>query len=237
MKTYSIKLLLAGMFLGLAAGPVCGQGVVVVQHSGYNNPVNEGFSFGASGQVGGVTNDLGYNAWATLLSSSAVTYSSNVGDLTGLDWILSVTVRVTTSNVGGAFDAIVWTGTQAFELNFGSDSSGNQMVFPTLDAEYTVNGSAYNNYQLVYDASANTASFWINGTEELTGIAGVAPNTSVAHVSWGGAYQSPSDYQANWSLVSLEIVPEPSTLSFLFFGGGVLFYVRCKKYKRLGSLQ
>jgi hypothetical protein len=220
MKGQDMKLcsrLLASVFIILTLYSVNGQGTVIIQHSGYNDPLSEGFGMSYYGipQVAGVTNDLGYNAWATRFSSSGVEYSDNIGNLTGLDWILSVTVRVAATDVnpyGDVFGISVSTGNASLGMAFGSDSNGNQLVLVQGD-EYTVNGSTYNNYQLIYDASANTASFWINGTQELSGITGFVP--SVANLSWGGGYQSPSSYQADWNLVSLQIIPEPSILTLI----------------------
>ncbi len=221
-------------FVSIALYSAEGQGQIVIQHTGYNDPLSEGFtihSFGAV-QVAGVTNDSGYNAWATLFSGSGVVYSANVGNLTGSDWVLSVTVKIAATNAnpyGSVFDAGISTGTSSIGMAFGADSNGNQLVLIQRYGEFAINGSSYNNYQLVYDATANAASLWINGMQKLSGITGFVP--SIATLSWGGGYQSPSSYQANWNLVSLEIVPEPGMLSLICFGGGALLYVIRRRHR------
>jgi hypothetical protein len=51
------------------------------------------------------------------------------------------------------------------------------------------------------------------------------------YAGWGiyfGEGQTVS-VQANWNLVSLGIVPEPSTMSLILLGGGVLIYARHKR--------
>lgn len=232
------------IFLIFATKLVHGQGVIIVQHSGYNNPTTEGFSSSGAGQVGGVTNDLGYNAWTTHWAyDSSRAYSASIGNIADVDWILSVTVRIAATNATpGEFSAGVVTGASTapfFNLDFGADSNGNPLVATGGASGYqyqydvTGAGSTYNNYQLDYDAGTETASLWINGTEELSGIAGQFGPTS-ASFGWGGnsSFQTGGTSQANWNLVSLGIVPEPSALSLIALGSGVLIYVRIRNKRR-----
>ena len=222
-------------------GSAYGQGTIIAQHSGANDPTTEGFGSYGTGQAGGVINDLGYNAWVTPWAyRSSRGYGASINNIADVNWILSVTVRIATTNTDpGIFSAIVDTGASSsplFSLQFGSDSSGNPIVETGgsngIQYNYTLTdaGSTYNNYQLVYDAGTETANLWVNGTEELSGIAGRFGPTS-ASFGWGGnsSYQTSGTSQANWSLVSLEITPEPSAISLLFLGGVFLIYVRNRK--------
>jgi hypothetical protein len=216
---------------------------IILEHSGANDPTTEGFGSAGTGQAGGVINDLGYNAWVTPWAyRSSRGYGDSINNIADVDWILSVTVRIAATNTDpGIFSASVDTGASSspfFGLHFGSDSSGNPIVATGgasgIQYNYTLTdaGSTYNNYQLVYDAGTETANLWVNGTEELSGIAGRFGSTS-ASFGWGGnsSYQTSGTSQANWSLVSLEITPEPSTGCLILFGGGVIIYVR-RNYKR-----
>ena len=212
------------MVLGLALGPAQGQGTLIVQHSGYNNPITEGFSGG--GLVGGVTNDLGYDAWFTTCQylNSASGYSYYGNDLTGLSWELSIVMRVVTTNVqAGRFSATFDTGSEGFLFEFGSLTNGDpelELAGASYSPVYILNGagSTYNTYQLLYDAASDTASLWINGAEQLGDIVGYGTSHQPL-LSWGGGYQGPGSIQANWNLVSLEVIPEPSSLCLLGLGG------------------
>ena len=177
---------------------------------------------------------MGRNAWATRFDGSGMNYSENAGNSTGLDWIFSVTVRVVSPNVnpyGDTFGAGIDTALSDLGLEFGSDSNGNQMVLFPAVGEYTITGpAAYNTYLIIYDAASSTASFWVNGTEKVSGISGFVPGS--AALDFGGEDQETQGYQANWSSVSLEIIPEPSAGWLGVFGGGCLIYLNARWHRR-----
>jgi hypothetical protein len=206
-----------------------GQGIII-QHSGFNNPDGEGFirsGFGSS-QATGITNDLGVNSWVTPVSISGILYTGSISNISSLAWILSVNVRVVTTNTGlGIFYLSLGTGSSSFGIIFGSDGN-NDPIVGVGGKNYVLNGgSTYNNYQLVYDPGTETTSFWINGTEELSGILGQPEfGSSLAFLEWGGGYQNSGNFQANWNSVSLQIVPEPSTSWLILIGSGALIYIR-----------
>ena len=105
-----------------------------------------------------------------------------------------------------------------------SDSGGNQVVLSQEYQGYTVaGGSVYNTCQLFYDASTKGESLWINGTEQTSYASTFVP--SAAQLIWGGGYQSPDPYKANWSLVSFQIVPEPSAAPLILMGMGMLMFL------------
>jgi len=215
---------------------VHGQGTIIAQHIGSNNPTSEGFVLYANYQyasppVGGIANDLGYNAWVTGNWPYGLLYSNNIGNMSSENWALSVTVRVLpTGTVPEIFFANVDTGSSQYGLGFGSDINGDQIV-SIGSTKFTLNGgSTYNNYQLIYSSDTETASFWIDGTEELSGIV-PQPDSSPASLEWGeNGFQAPSQ-QANWNLVSLEVTPEPSAVSLIILGSGFLIYVRNRNKK------
>ena len=173
MKICSIKLLLLVMLLGLAARPARGQGTIVIQHSGYNDPTLEGFSLNeANASVAPIANDLGMNAWATIVPSNGLyadyskTFDSQQADeLNGQDWVLSLTLRIVGIDTKGLSTASLGS---YYTLFFGSESNGDPFVRIENDT-YILNGagSSYNNYQLIYDASVNAASLWVNGIDRI----------------------------------------------------------------------
>jgi len=232
MKTHSYIFSLIATFVILATRLAHAQGVIIAQHSGFNNPTGEGFvqsGFGSS-HATGITNDLGANAWITPVSNSAIFYTGSISNISGLNWILSVNDRIATANTSlGTFYVNITTGSSSFYFSFGSDGNGNQLV-SIGGTNFTLNGgSVYNNYQLIYSSGTDTASFWINGIEDISGIAAQTEfGSSLAFLEWGGGYQSPANFQANWNLVSLSIVPEPSAMSLISLGTGVLIYVRTR---------
>jgi hypothetical protein len=105
-----------------------------------------------------------------------------------------------------------------------------QTGLSTSSPEFVLNGagSTYNNYQLVYSATSGTANLFVNGTDEINSIAGELSSQS-PEFAFGIAQDSfPS--QANWNLVSISAVPEPSAASLLLFGsGGLLYFARLRR--------
>lgn len=239
MKTYPKSLILCASLFVSAFSLAFGQGTLIAQHSGATDPATEGFTLGggSTGQVGAVINDLGFNAWSTTVANSSVGYGCSIEDLTGLSWELTGTLRIINSpnQQGGGFNIDLMTASEQYELVFGSIANGDpyvRVVGSSLSPVYILNnaGSTYNTYQLLYDAASDTADLYINGAEQLENIAGgtysefpLSPS-----LSFGGGNQGPTS-QANWNLVSLETTPEPSTVSLIMFGGGVLIYIRNRK--------
>ena len=209
------------------------QGTVISQHIGANDPTSEGFSLSSYGspELWGVINDLGVDAWATSVYQAGATYTDRFGDLSGKNWVLSTTLRVVTSDVaagGDVFSAAITTGSTVFYLRFGSTAGGDPTVQAatylhsspviTLDGA----GSTYNDFRLVYDASENMTDLWINGVREYSGLPGASVETA-AGLQWSAGYQGSLTRQANWSLVSVEIIPEPSSIGLSLIGLTVIF--------------
>jgi hypothetical protein len=116
------------------------------------------------------------NAW-TVGGGNVINYSQSLTPIPNEDWTLSIDVRVIQS--GGGPDPNNWAafyaGNEQFALGFGTDSNGNATVWTGTGSEPIVTlsgrGSVYNNFQLDYNAVANTATLWVNGTEEVSDIA------------------------------------------------------------------
>jgi hypothetical protein len=226
------------MFYAFVIGSALGQGVVVIQHSGATDPLTEGFSGNSYGS-GPITHDKGYDAWSTSsYTNLGSTYTYNLtspqrSQIADSSWSFSVNVRVTNTIAIGVFYAALEMGSEgSFSLVFGSDPSGDPFVVygppgtngiqPSLAVIGA--GSSYNNYQLIWNPAMSTASLWVDGVERVSDVPGGSPS-SVEEVLWG-AGGGVGYEQANWNLVSLEIIPEPSTWSVLVLGGGLLIYLR-----------
>jgi hypothetical protein len=219
------------------------QGTVLVQHTGTTNPTGEGFSMSGQGMTGPTYNDLGVDAWIMhTTNGSALNYLQMLtpiqqSEIGGANWDLTVAVRSVQASAGVSGGVQLSAGPEgAFFLNFGINSNGDPTVRAgSLSPVFvlTNGGSTYNTYQLLYDATAKSASLWVNGTPEGNNIVG---DPSYAGSSWSvywGEFQSPTGMQANWGSVSLEIIPEPSAMELACLGSGVLFYLRKRKGGRL----
>ncbi len=237
MKIYI--LLLTIMFLVLITHSALSQGSLpIVQHFGANNPTTEGFSLESYGNphLGPVINDLGMNAWSVQMSSSdAAQYGTTLTSqqkaaITGANWSLSLDLRIIEAPTTPSYDISVdfGTGAERFQIYFGEEPNGDpavQVGGSSLSPVFVLNGvgSSYNDYQLLYNATADTASLWVDGTDAINDIIGGQLNGN-AYLSWS-AYQHGDNVEANWNLVSLS-VPEPSAVSLVSLGSGVFIYVR-----------
>ena len=230
-------LALATLFV-VASVPAFGQGTLVIQHSGATDPATEGFQSLGRGGGYAILNDGGVNAWVTPGASNQSTYFRYVltaqqqAASAGASWILSADLKIATTNSPADFLLYMEGGNASIGLNFGSDSNGDQYVIfgPGSAGRVTLPGLNYNDYQLSYDASAETMSLWINGTEYANNIYTNDHDTYLFEVGWGGGVDNGQNPLANWNLVSLTI-PEPSSAALILLGSGVLFYLR-RKYLR-----
>jgi hypothetical protein len=226
MKTGRLSLPVATASLFLCVIP--GRSQVLFQHVGAANPTTEGFtlySFG-SPQLAPVLSDLGVNAWSIgMLSSDGAQYGLNLtagqqAALAGKDWQLTYTLRVVQAPTTPSYDisSAFFTGSEMFSLYFGAASNGDPVVQVrenslSLSPVFVVTGAGatYNTYSLTYHAATDSADLWVNGTELYGGMSS-ARFDGTPSFDWSG-YQHASDVKANWSLVSLAVVPEPSAAS------------------------
>jgi hypothetical protein len=220
-------------FLVTGAVPALGQGTLIVQHSGATDPVTEGFQNLGPGSGYPVINDMGVNAWGTpgmpnqyVWFKYALTPQQQAASA-GADWILSADLRITTTNSFPSLALSMDSYGAAYGLEFGSDSNGDQyVIYGSGSTDHVIlPGSTYNDYQLRYDASADSVSLWINGVEYANNIFTNQPDTYLVDVGWGGGDAFGQNPLANWNLVSLTI-PEPSSAALFLLGGGALIYIR-----------
>jgi hypothetical protein len=220
----------ASTFVAATCFTAQAQGTLLGQHFGANDPTTEGFAVASTygtPQLGPVTNDFGVNSWSMRISASGINYTRPLPTyLWALDWTLSVTLRIVADSIASlSFSTSVDTGQNYFLTQFGSDPNGNPSVRVTGSSLSPLMilpdaSSGYHNYQLRYSAAAGSASLWVDGVNVLGNIMGGAGFSPT--LRFGGGYQNPADIQANWNLVSLEIVPEPSSLAVLILGGGLV---------------
>lgn len=203
-------------------------------HSGANDPASEGFSSSPyfHWQTLPVTNDFGYNAWSTTVNASSGSYWAIVGSsLVANNWTLAVHMRVVSPGNSGYFNAVVDQGASAYYLYFGAAPNGNQLV--TINNYQSISlpgGGIYHKYELEFDSQTGLASLWIDGVERISSISGLGnyppPQNPQGGWAWGGGTQFPSVSQANWNLVSLEVIPEPASFCLLGLGCGILLGLR-----------
>jgi hypothetical protein len=223
---------IAAALLGMAFGPTLGQGTVIAQHSGGADPIEEGFTLKRAGNpsLAPVMNDLGLDAWSVNLNSLSdiAQYSSRLTAQQGTDaegegWVLSLTLRVVEPFNSPTFAtfASFHTGAKYFSLLFGALATGDPMV--TLNGtRYTLvgAGSGYHSYQLKYDSGMRQAGLWMDGSY-VADSAGFADPSSPLLV-WGADQHDVPAAHANWSEVSLSIIPEPSCVVLLCCGALLL---------------
>lgn len=222
-------------FLATATIPVLGQGTLIIQHSGATDPATEGFQSLGPGGGYAILNDAGINAWVTPGATNQSVYFKYVltpqqqAASAGASWILSADLKIATTNSPADFLLYLEGVNASVGLNFGSDSNGDQYVIygPGSAGRVTLPCSNYNDYQLRYDASTETMSLWIDGTEYANNIYTNEHDTYLAYLGWGGGTDVGNPL-ANWDVVSLNI-PEPSPAAVFLLGSGVLLLVRKRK--------
>ena len=227
-KRINFQLLRIGVFIVATAALARGQGSFVALHSGAADPTSEDFAVTSYGtvQLGPVYNDLGFDAWSTRLGSGGIYYLDSLPNLSGLSWMLSVNLRVVEDSLAEpVFSVGMDSGQFGFRLSFGSAANGDPTVVvsgaslsPVLVLQGA--GSTYHNYQLAYDSGLGTAQFWVDGVERFGNIAGAQGSSPAVYIAC--SHQIPAALQAKWNSVSVEIIPEPSSMALVVLGG-VLF--------------
>lgn len=223
----SICLALA-VLIRIATLPAHSQPAIICQHSGFTDPTAEGFSVLTSGSpsLTPVMADLGHNAWGIGLNSGAdiAQYSRSLtpqekAEAGANGWIMSLTLRIVppfSSPTYGMF-AQFSMGGKSIAVLFGAENTGDPVV-RLGGTYYTVTGgdSGYHNYELMYSPQTEIASLWVDGSY-LAETAG-SQTLDTAKFSWGGGQHPPGSAYANWSDVSLSIIPEPNSASLLWLG-------------------
>lgn len=244
MSKHLKKIAAETVLLGFLCGECSGQGTLIARHLGANDPATEGFSLsrtpGAS--LAPVAGGPAGGAWSIGLSSlsEAALYSrvltpQEQGLMSSVGWTLSLTLQVIppyNSSIFGMF-AEIFTGSQHFLIDFGATSTGDPRVGVNLSPAYpevtlTGAGPGYHNYQLRFDAATQDASLWVDGAERIDRITDPY-SLGQRSVTWGGGQRGSPIINANWSEVTLSIVPEPSGVSLLMCGGLLLFWCRARR--------
>lgn len=224
----------AAFAITLSLGGAKAQAQVIIQHSGNTDPITEGFvdaytSYGSqSGAAWNVTGPdccdyYGYNLTA-----------ANVIALDGAsEWNMVATMRnLAAPYYEGAYAVILLNGTR-FDLGLRSDGLGNQILnlsygqgYPG-SPNYTIAGLGTDpvTLSLIYSNSTNSAGVFVNGTEVISGYAGVSQGGNA--ILFGGA---DGDF-TNVELLAgaSSSVPEPSTWAMMLLGLAGLGFAACRR--------
>lgn len=244
MRNYLKRIAAGTVLVGLLCGESMGQGTFIAHHLGSADPVTEGFSLSSSpgASLSPISGGPAGGAWAIHLAAlqDIASYSlaltpQQQAQMLSAGWTLSLTLRVDppyNASPVGIFAGLI-TGSQEFLINIGANSAGDPVVevnAPVFPA-YTLTGAGpgYHNYQLRFDAAAQNASLWVDGTQRVGGFTGPYPLPQ-GSLAWGGSQRGHPTINADWSEVSLSIVPEPSAGSLLLCGGVLIFW-RCARHR------
>lgn len=220
-------------------------GILVAQHEGNSDPASEGWTVLSSGVTpvaeGPVSNDFGLDAWnmENLPGNGFKLYEQEVpvaqrllGDTNG--WTLRANLRVIAGEEtpGGGIWLEYSTIFRRFIMAIGHQPDGDPVVrlpstssagvFEGLSFAIEGIGSGYHLYELVYDPQTTTADLLVDGVEVVSDYAGTAGIRD--SVFWGVG--TPTTGNANYNLVELVVVPEPSGLSIGVVPTIVLFASR-----------
>lgn len=194
----------------------------VAYHSGYANPTTEQWQQVQTwaSHTSGITNDDGRNSWAIIVNNSQTSYYTSLStNLLSSDWMLSISIRVLTP-CSGIFHTFMNSGGSLYYLSFGADAGGRQTISIHNSTYMLSDNSAYADYRLSYNQQSKTASLWGNNSLLASGLSGDNLNGNV--LEWEGGFQGSGLYQANWNLVALQIIPEPSTFAIIVIGSSLL---------------
>ncbi len=245
--------LVAGLAWSLSASAT-----TIFVHSGALNPVTDegwtGFaSANASTTASPVINDIGsgYDAWAVDDNSTALdTLRYYYEDLTVAQvnegftdgWRLSTRLRVVNINDafnftagygnGSSVSAIYRDFTRDWALYFGSQADGDTRIrLPNgVIYEFEGSGTGYHLYELVYDPSAASADFFIDGIETVSNIVGNTTAFSQRRVLWGAATSTDAGegrYNYVRFATSSAVVPLPGAVWLL--GGALVLLGRLRR--------
>lgn len=225
-----------GVKYGLETAP---RPETIIRHVNANDPVAEGFTqHYMAKSSGAVTNDLGQGIDAWNITCDASTRQRYVRSLTSDEltrmsaqgWIASMEVRdvLTPDEADFGVHLEVSDATHTYLLEIGSDVTGNPEVHQLLSLAYPystqeidlpdVTGDGYHLYQLLYAPDRpGEVDLLVDGVWQalLTGVTNGGGAWS-KRLIFGAADAGVSN--ANYALVDLSLVPEPSSLLLLGFG-------------------
>ena len=227
-----------------------GQGGIVLQHSGANNPSSEGWTVIQSGiaiDTGPVFDDLGSgnNAWSIddndtlsgkLLYRKELT-SQQQSLANSLGWKLTASLRVVDfpTELALPYSSLE----NSIHINYQAGSGGKNVALsfgsgPEDSPECTfsvIEGIRISTYEIGYHlfeveyvpvtSSYGQLAFAVDGYPRFHSSHASHNGTGSAFLEWG-ANGPETTGQGNWNLVQFEIVPEPATLLLLGLGAAML---------------
>lgn len=242
---------LCGMVLALGVLAVIGppastRADTIVQHTGVSDPTTEGFTLTSDANFRTSPDPLwqGEDAWWTSHYNNSARGSydhaltgTDVSNMSARGWQAQIRVSDYDANDDGADYGIglnLYTATRGFEIYVGTANNNPQVYqWDSLGAHLiaaTTLGSGYHTYSLVAAAGDGaTADVLVDGNAvaTITGVAGTYANPSFGF----GSYWSLAKFNADYSHVSLTVVPEPSTLILLCAGSLSLLAYAWRKRK------
>ncbi|MCF7837421.1 MAG: PEP-CTERM sorting domain-containing protein [Candidatus Marinimicrobia bacterium] len=176
------------------------------------------------------------DAWWLTGTYRAYNYIPTAADYTALEagFKVSVNVRIPTADVPLDFQPVVeYAGNNLrYYIVFGSNASGEQMIqvnTANTAGSYTVSGGTINDFaltELVYDPVAGNADLFVNGTERISNINPIS--STLKRFYWGSNAPGASG-AGHFNLVSLEVVPEPTSFILVLLAGGLMLARRRSK--------
>jgi hypothetical protein len=165
--------------------------------------------------------DTAANGWRLSVRLRVVNLNDGFTTVSGFGTASTITAfyRTGDSDPGPANNSRDWY------LGFGSQADGDPLIrLPNSTGgtyAFEGGGGGYHLYELVYDPTALSADFFIDGVEKVSNIvANLSPYTGQL-VAWGAA-TSPDAGQGNFSYVrfaTTAVVPVPATV--LLFASGL----------------
>jgi PEP-CTERM motif len=212
------------------------------------------FSFGSGSSEGPIPNDLGKPAWSIAGSAQDSQFAYRTGALTAAQqaeiaatgFVLTAVARAV-QGLSPAYDSInhvviaeanIDTGVRRFDLGLGLTSGGDTVAVLATSVDnggpgfsvrepgptYTLSGSGWHTYQLVYNPTTQLVDLFVDGTDRIQGYAGDTSFVGNTGLNWAVS----SGGQGDFNLVeaetgTLSVVPEPSTM--ILGGAGALLWI------------
>lgn len=232
---------LACVFVLLGLGAAA-QATLIIEHVGATDPATEGFTPNpatTSVTHGPLSPDDGYGVDAWMVHDTVTGWatgaefrymytpsSQDLTDMASMGSKLTLSMRVVGdgSPVTPCIFFRLKSTTRNWQLTFGSAADGDPIVSVYGGSAYTLDGygNGYHTYILDDSDADGDYDLSVDGNLLVSNLAGVAPypagSTFVPDFTFGSGDKN-STGSANYSIVRLETVPEPATMSLLVVGG------------------
>jgi hypothetical protein len=227
-------------------------GIIVSQHTGDADPATEGWTpqeFGSGVTTGPVIADGMFDAWSvndqgTSGGRAYRSILSSVDAQKALNGGFVQRARLRVVNPSTLPDGVVavefLTSSIAFLLSIGSEADGDPILWLQNDSGATAltaqgAGGGYHLYELIYDPATQLADVRLDG-QHLADYPGFHPvilaiNPPPRDVRWG-SISGDGTGAANYNLVQMELVPEPTALALLAPAAITLRLRRCRRASR-----